>query len=219
MAGSNKRVLFINATALVLALGLPIVVHAQTFNNLVETIFDLINFAIGILVGVAIASFFWGLIKYLFSAKGGQDQKKASNIMVWGILGLFAMLSVYGIIRLLQGSFGLNTASNLPAPNYGNTALPSCSRSTDNLACFAKWIASVFGIGTALLVGGAIALYFWGIAYNLFGSYAGGKSNVTSLRSNIIWGLLALFVMFSIWGIVRLLGSALFGGNNFNSML
>ena len=216
------RLRIISATAATMTLAAPVIVHAQGLDRLITVATDLINFALAILIGIAIIAFFWGLLRYLLSAKGGPEQNKASMLMVWGLVAIFVMLSIFGIVRLMQVTFGLEGASSVDAPSLaiGQATSPSCSKMTQNFACFASWIAGLFGTGTALLVGVALVLYFWSIAYNLFGyTAAGSAASMHKLRGTILWGLLALFIMFSIWGIIRVLGNTLFGSNNFNSLL
>lgn len=61
----------------------------------------------------------------------------------------------------------------------------------------------------AVLVVAGIVLYFWGVTTNLKKASEGD----TNARKNIFfWGVVALFVMVSVWGILRLLQNTLFGG-------
>lgn len=63
------------------------------------------------------------------------------------------------------------------------------------------------GIGVALILG--IVIYFWGIVSSIPRS---GKADGEKLRTQLLWGMIALFVMFSVWGILALLRNTLFGG-------
>lgn len=63
------------------------------------------------------------------------------------------------------------------------------------------------GIGVALILG--IVIYFWGIVSSM---PRNGKADGEKLRTQLVWGLIALFVMFSVWGILALLRNTLFGG-------
>ena len=63
------------------------------------------------------------------------------------------------------------------------------------------------GIGVALILG--IVIYFYGVATSIPKT---GKGDMERLRAHFVWGIIALFVMFSVWGIVRLLSNTLFGG-------
>jgi hypothetical protein len=63
------------------------------------------------------------------------------------------------------------------------------------------------GITTAIILG--LVIYFYGIATGLTNLRSGGTEE---LRKRIVWGLIALFVMVSVWGIVGLVRNSLFGG-------
>jgi len=89
-----------------LTLTAPVVAQAQNIESVTSLVSSLVNYAIGILIGVGIIAFFIGLIKYLWS-NNGDDKSKGAKIMVWGILALFVMLSIFGLVRLLQNTFGV----------------------------------------------------------------------------------------------------------------
>lgn len=63
------------------------------------------------------------------------------------------------------------------------------------------------GITTVIILG--LVIYFYGIATGLVNLRSGGTEE---LRRRIVWGLIALFVMVSVWGIVGLVRNTLFGG-------
>ena len=62
---------------------------------------DVLNRLIPVLIAVALVVFFWGLIQYIRTHKGGKD------IMIAGLVGLFIMVSVWGIIRIAQNTLGV----------------------------------------------------------------------------------------------------------------
>jgi hypothetical protein len=89
-------------------LAAPFIAQAQNIESITSLISSLVNYAIGILIGVAIIAFFWGLIRYALLSKGDDAGRKTSiNLMVYGILAIFVMLSVFGLVRLLQNTFGV----------------------------------------------------------------------------------------------------------------
>ena len=78
----------------------------RTFAQLVGYLICLINRVIPLLIGVALLLFFVGVIRYIISA--GEDGKvKAKATIVWGIITLFVMVSVFGILKILMNSFGV----------------------------------------------------------------------------------------------------------------
>lgn len=68
------------------------------------------------------------------------------------------------------------------------------------------------GIGTAIVLG--LVIYFYGVASGI-SSLRRGESE--QLRLRIVWGLIAIFVMVSVWGIIGLVRNTLFGGGGGNS--
>lgn len=63
------------------------------------------------------------------------------------------------------------------------------------------------GIGVALILG--LVIYFYGIATSIPKT---GQGDMERIRAHFFWGIIALFVMFSVWGIVALIRNTLFGG-------
>lgn len=97
----------------------PLIAQAQSLNSAIGLVNSMINVAIGLLIGVAIIGFFVGLIRYLFTQGADKDQKSNVKLMIWGILAIAVMLSVYGLVRLLQNTFGLQNQSSIAPPNIG----------------------------------------------------------------------------------------------------
>jgi hypothetical protein len=84
--------------------------------NALLLIGNLINTATPIVVALALLGFFWGLAIFIFSAGDEKKRGQGRNIMIWGILALFVMLSVFGIIATLQSTLQLNTYNTIPIP-------------------------------------------------------------------------------------------------------
>ena len=102
-------------TATKIAIGasalLPTLTFAQTGgSNLLSVlglISKLINGVIPILLALAVLAFFWGLIQYLFAGGSETEIGKGLKMMTAGVIAIFVMVSLWGIIRVLQRSFGV----------------------------------------------------------------------------------------------------------------
>lgn len=95
----------------------PVLAAAQGVGNtiaLVTNIRALINAIIPVLFAIAIVYFFWGLIKYIGSAGDAKAASEGKSIMIWGIIALAVMVSVYGIINWLIGVANLNNTPIAP---------------------------------------------------------------------------------------------------------
>jgi ABC-type phosphate transport system permease subunit len=55
--------------------------------------------------------FMWGLFQFMVSSNSGEDLSDGKRHMIYGTLGMFIMVSVYGILSLLASTFGLNVAN------------------------------------------------------------------------------------------------------------
>ena len=81
-----------------------------------------------IMLTLAIVGFFWGLAKYLFSEAENKD--KGKTIMIWGLLAIFVMGSLSGIIALLQNTTGTtNNSDSIKVPCVGG-----CNKTTGSFS-------------------------------------------------------------------------------------
>lgn len=77
----------------------------RTFAELAGFLICVMNRIVPVLIGIALIIFFWGIIRYI--ASGGEDAKvKGRSLMLWGVVALFFMVSVFGIVQLLLNTFG-----------------------------------------------------------------------------------------------------------------
>lgn len=58
---------------------------------------------------VALLFFFWGIFEFMTSTAEVAGRDKGKKNIVWGIIGMFIMISVFGIINLILNTFGIGT--------------------------------------------------------------------------------------------------------------
>lgn len=90
-------------TLATVALGVPALASAQTLLNTLALVNTFLNALIGLFITLAVIAFFYGLVKYLFFKSG--DAQEGIKLMLWGVIAIFVMVSIWGIIRLLQATF------------------------------------------------------------------------------------------------------------------
>jgi heme/copper-type cytochrome/quinol oxidase subunit 2 len=88
--------------------------------NIVQSIGNLVNLATPIVVGLALLAFFWGLVKFIFSADDEEARKGAKSLMIWSVVALFVMVSIVGIINFIGNAVGVNQGGSLPVPTVEN---------------------------------------------------------------------------------------------------
>ncbi len=52
--------------------------------------------------------FVWGLVQFIWNIDEGAQKSDGVRHMIWGILGMVIMVSVQGILMLLDNTFDLN---------------------------------------------------------------------------------------------------------------
>jgi len=84
------------------------------FSELINIFLNLINLTLPVIVGLALLVFFKGLVAFI--AKSGDEKSHAEgrNLMVWGLVGLFVMISVIGIIKFFYADIGFSRPFGLP---------------------------------------------------------------------------------------------------------
>jgi hypothetical protein len=68
--------------------------------------------------------FLYGLVEFLWKLNGEGDTKEGKQHMLWGIVGMLIMVSVYGIINVIDSTFNLNF-SNPDVSRMNNIQVPS----------------------------------------------------------------------------------------------
>lgn len=103
--------------SLIALLFVPFLVSAQTtITSTINQFGTWVRLATGILAALALLVFIWGLVKYLFSAGNADSKGEGKSIMWWGVIALFVLFSVFGLVRFLQQSFGVTDNTPLTPP-------------------------------------------------------------------------------------------------------
>jgi len=85
----------------------PLVVFAapRNFVDLVYFFVHLVNITISIVIALAVLGFLWGVTKYMLSARDSAKIEEGRKVMVYGVLGLFVAVSLWGILKILVNTF------------------------------------------------------------------------------------------------------------------
>lgn len=94
----------------------PFLAFAETLQGILGIVGQLIGTATPIVVALALVYFFWGLANFILGSDSEDKRKEAIAIMIYGILALFVMVSVWGIVNVLQTTFNVQSGSDVRAP-------------------------------------------------------------------------------------------------------
>ncbi len=114
-----------------LSFALPLAASAQSSVRSVWDIFGFIkrilDTALPLIIAAAVVYFIYGIAMYVLS--GSEEAKGAAkDKIVYGIIALFVMVSVWGLVNILVRTFNLDT--NNPAQNVQNQ-LPNIPNATN----------------------------------------------------------------------------------------
>ena len=73
---------------------------------------------IPLIFSIAVVSFIWGVVQFVINADDAEKKEKGRSFMIWGIIGLTVMVGVWGLVKILATTFGLNSTflPQLPPP-------------------------------------------------------------------------------------------------------
>lgn len=56
---------------------------------------------------VALFVFMWGVFQMMYHADDESERKQGRQNILWGVIGFVIMVGVYGLIRIVTGTFGI----------------------------------------------------------------------------------------------------------------
>ena len=89
---------------------IPAIVHAQasSLNDLFEVFHGIITTLLPMLLGLAVLLFLWGVAKYILHGDNEDARKEGRMFIVNGIIAIFVIVSVWGLVNMLDRFFGLD---------------------------------------------------------------------------------------------------------------
>lgn len=78
----------------------------ETLSRFIDNLVALIiQPLVGLLMALALAFFLYGAAMFILNAGDPEGRKKGRSALIWGLIGLFIMTSVWGILNALTGTF------------------------------------------------------------------------------------------------------------------
>ncbi len=126
----KKTSRYVVLAAISVSLATPLLVFAQSGINLgyiapyskgIENLIN--NILIPVLMAIAFITFLWGVYKYfIFGAANESEKAEGRKFAMWGIIGFVIIVSLWGIVALVRGTFGLTTGNSPTPPTIGGSA-------------------------------------------------------------------------------------------------
>jgi hypothetical protein len=178
--------------------------------NLICRFKELLNAVIPVMLLLGIVYFVWGVVEYVIR-DGEEAKKKGKDRIIYGLIGLAVILSLAGIVNLLVKTFGFEGQNSLNAPSYVTT---TTAAATGGICTVGTNFQELMGYATCviqssvipLIFAVAIAMFIWG-AVKFFIINADEEAKRQQGKQFMIWGIIALAIMMSVWGLVAIVRS------------
>ena len=108
------------------ASALPVLAFAQTTTatdafTLLRVLQNVVDAVIPFVIGLAVLVFIYGVFNFVTSAGDEEARAGAKQLIIWGIIGIFVMVSVWGLVNILSRTFNLTGVNAGPG---GSRVIP-----------------------------------------------------------------------------------------------
>ena len=100
--------------------------------NLFFIAMDFLSQAVILLVALAVVFFLYGILKYITAGDDEEKRSKMKNVMIYGIIGLFVMISFWGIVNILINTFELDTTPYVEVPYFYDSGYSGSGSDSDS---------------------------------------------------------------------------------------
>jgi fumarate reductase subunit D len=98
------------ATALSLVLPLSAFAAINNLNDIFVFIRNILNTILPIIIALTVVYFVWGMFQ-VFMASDEEKKEKAKSTVIYGVIALFVMISIWGLVNILYNTFGLSNTN------------------------------------------------------------------------------------------------------------
>jgi len=174
---------------------------------LICRIHQILSAIIPILILVGVVYFVWGVVQYMI-ADAEEAKKKGKEHIIYGIIGLAVIVGLWGLVNVVVTTFGLgeqslNVPSLVPVQNTADSSVCSFGENVQGVLGYITCIINnsvipfIFAIATVMFIWGAVKFFIID---------ADEEAKRDQGKQFMIWGIIALTVMLSVWGLVAILG-------------
>lgn len=84
---------------------------ASTVSGLIAFLKDTLSTATVLILAAAVVYFLWNVFGYVMSAGDPDERAKKQSGIIWGVVGIAVMVSIWGLVNFLTSSAKLDTTT------------------------------------------------------------------------------------------------------------
>lgn len=82
----------------------------------INDIITIVGALVPFMLTLAVLYFLWGLAKFVLAAGDEGARESGRSIMIWGVIAITVMVSLWGLVALLQEIFSVDASATYAAP-------------------------------------------------------------------------------------------------------
>ena len=83
------------------------IASAADIGTVTSEVYSFLGYIPSTITALALLTFLWGIVVYLYHGNEEAMREEGRTYMIWGLVGLFVMVTVWGLIRTFAGSLGI----------------------------------------------------------------------------------------------------------------
>ncbi|OGJ02474.1 hypothetical protein A3I95_00620 [Candidatus Nomurabacteria bacterium RIFCSPLOWO2_02_FULL_44_12] len=174
---------------------------------------DLMDALLPFLVSLGVIYFIWGVVQY-FIGDNEEAKTKGRDRIIFGIIGLAVIVSVWGLVTIIGQTLGVGSESapnreisNLVVQQNSGAGCTQLDGPKDKLQDLLGYVTCLIGSSVIPFIFAlAVAMFIWGAVKFLIIN-GGEEEKRNEGKQLMLWGIIALVVMISVWGLVKVVGN------------
>lgn len=88
----------------------------QSIMNLIVSAQGIVNLLVPFGIGLAVVALFYGIIMFMFNKQDPEAHKTWLKFMGMALVGLFVMVSIWGLVAFMGSVLGIGQGGGIPTP-------------------------------------------------------------------------------------------------------
>jgi len=90
---------------------------ASNLGGLLNMVNSIVQFLIPMVIALGVLYFLWSVFSYIGAGDDEEKRKAARGKMIYGVIAIFVMVSLWGLVNFIGGTLGLDSTAQA-GPSY-----------------------------------------------------------------------------------------------------